>query len=157
MSFYIKIIQIGKTKDKFFLEAEIEFLKRLRPFATIEQVTIEESKAPRKDIKKAINEEGEKILKHISTDSFLVALERTGQELSSERFSKLIKDQRDFGRGKMTFIIGGVYGLSLEVLQKANFKLSLSKMTFTHQMIRIFLLEQIYRAFMIIEGRRYHY
>lgn len=154
MALSIKIIQIGKTKDKFFKEAEKEFLKRLKPFAKIEQITLKESK---KEPKKAIEEEGKLILEKTDQNTYIIVLERTGLKVSSGKFAELIKNQRDFGKGKITFIIGGPYGLSKEILQKANFQLSLSKMTFTHQMIRIFLLEQIYRAFTILEGKKYHY
>ena len=151
----IKIIVIGKTKDKYFQEAESEFVKRISGFAQVEELVLkEEDKGNIEQIKKA---EGGKILEKLDNDCFNIALDQNGKNLASEEFAKLIREQRDFGKGKISFIIGGTYGLSNEVLSKVDFKFSFSKMTFTHIMIRVFLLEQIYRAFTIIKGKKYHY
>ena len=141
---HIQIIQVGKTREKFFIEAENEFLKRLSRYAKIQIDTIESD----------LNND-DKILKRIWKDSYKVVLEIKGQEFTSEEFSKFLEKMGI--KGKVTFVIGGPHGLSNKVINAADFKLSLSKMTFTHQMVRIFLLEQIYRGFTLIEGKNYHY
>ncbi len=148
---HINIIQVGKTKDFYFKEAEKEYLKRLSRYAKINVETIEEDKKG-DDRKKAMEREGESIMKKIRDDSFVVALEIVGKSYSSEEFASFLKESE-----KMIFIIGGPYGLSDKVLKRANLKLSFSRMTFTHQMIRVILLEQIYRGCTILEGKKYHY
>jgi 23S rRNA (pseudouridine1915-N3)-methyltransferase len=137
---HIQLIQVGKTKDKFFIEAENEFLKRLSRYAKIQIDTVEED---------------EKILARTWKDSYKIVLEIKGKEYTSEEFAKLF--EKIAIRGKVTFIIGGPFGLPKAVIESADLKFSMSKMTFTHQMIRIFLLEQIYRGFTILEGKKYHY
>ncbi|MBN1494295.1 23S rRNA (pseudouridine(1915)-N(3))-methyltransferase RlmH [Candidatus Peregrinibacteria bacterium] len=141
---HVQIIHIGKTKEKFFIEAENEFLKRLSRYAKI-----------RTDIIETGSNEDEKIQKRAWKDSYKIVLEITGKAYSSEDFAGLLKKMGE--KGKVTFIIGGPHGLPQAVINKADLKLSLSKMTFTHQMVRIFLLEQIYRGFTILEGKTYHY
>ena len=148
---HINIIQVGKTKDSYFREAESEYLKRLSRYAKISVETIEEDKKG-DDRVKAMKREGESIMKKLREDAFVVALEIGGKSYSSEEFASFLKES-----GKVTFVIGGPYGLSEEVLNRANVKLSFSKMTFTHQMIRVILLEQVYRGCTILEGKKYHY
>lgn len=138
---HIQIIQVGKTKEKFFKDAENEFLKRLSRYAKVKVETVDDDS---------------KILARAESGSFKVAMEITGEQYDSEQFADFIQ-RRQFEGGKVTFIIGGPLGLPLEVIEECDFKLSLSKMTFTHQMVRIFLLEQIYRAFTILEGKTYHH
>ncbi|MFC1647590.1 23S rRNA (pseudouridine(1915)-N(3))-methyltransferase RlmH [Patescibacteria group bacterium] len=138
---HIQIIQVGKTKEKFFKDAENEFLKRLSRYAKVKVETVNDDS---------------KILDRIEAGSFKVAMEITGEQYDSEQFADFIQ-RRQFEGGKVTFIIGGPLGLPIEVVEACDFKLSLSKMTFTHQMVRIFLLEQIYRAFTILEGKTYHH
>ncbi|MFC1655850.1 23S rRNA (pseudouridine(1915)-N(3))-methyltransferase RlmH [Patescibacteria group bacterium] len=148
---HINIIQVGKTKDSYFKEAENEYLKRLSRYAKISVETIEEDKKGDDKIK-AIEKEGESIIKKIRDDAFVVALEIGGKSYSSEEFASFLKES-----GKITFVIGGPYGLSDKVLSRADARLSFSKMTFTHQMIRVILLEQVYRGCTILEGKKYHY
>lgn len=143
---YIKIVQIGKTKEKYFKEAEEEFIKRLSPYAKIKAITIPQS---------TIEKEGESIMKQLKQDEITVTLDIQGRQFSSEEFSKWIDTNST--KGKLTFIIGGPHGLAENVLNKANFSISFSKMTFTHQMIRMFLLEQLYRGITLINGKSYHY
>jgi 23S rRNA (pseudouridine1915-N3)-methyltransferase len=152
--FKIQIIQISKTKEEY-KNLENEFFKRLQTFAELEIKTLNEGKTDNKE--KNILIEGEEILKNLTKDSYVVALDSQGKEFSSLEFAKFTKQEKDFGVGKMTFIIGGPFGLAKKVLETANTKISLSKLTFTHQMVRIILLEQIYRAFTIINNRNYHY
>jgi 23S rRNA (pseudouridine1915-N3)-methyltransferase len=142
---HIQIIQVGKTKEKFFQEAENEFLKRLSRYAKITIDTVAEKGS----------DDGKKIIKKIRNDSFVIVLDIKGVQHTSEEFAHLL--DKIMMTGKVTFVIGGPHGLSEDVLERADLKLSFSKMTFTHQMIRLFLLEQIYRGFTILEGKTYHY
>lgn len=138
---HIQIIQVGKTKDKLYKKIEDEFIKRLSSYAKLNIVTVDDES---------------KILNQIENGAHKVALDLRGDQGTSEEFADFIK-RRQFDGGKVSFIIGGPFGLSMELLDQCDSKLSLSKMTFTHQMVRIFLLEQIYRAFTILEGKTYHY
>ncbi len=153
----IQIIQIGKNKDKYIEEGSSEFLKRLKAFASLEVKTLKEvgvSKSFGRE--KCVEEEGWEILKVLDQDSFVVVLDERGKEFNSKEFGMLLGKQKDSGV-KITFVIGGPFGLSDEVKRRANLLLAFSKMTFTHQMIRLFLLEQIYRGFAIIHNREYHH
>lgn len=152
----IRILQIGKNKDKYLQEGVKKFLKMISPFADIKIVDLKEIPASATFTKdKCVVEEGEEILKSISEDESLFTLDEKGKEYDSIEFSQFLKKHKDFGQ-KICFVIGGRYGLSEEVKKKANRIISFSKMTFTHQMIRLFLLEQIYRGLSIIHGKRYH-
>jgi 23S rRNA (pseudouridine1915-N3)-methyltransferase len=139
----IKIIAVGRIKERFVSEGIAEYTKRLGSLARLEIIEIRDSNK---------EEEAEKILKAVG-DDFLVALDVCGKELSSEEFALFLKKNND---KKISFVIGGPEGLSSKVIDGAGYKLSLSKMTFTHEMCRLFLLEQIYRGHMILSGRSYH-
>lgn len=153
----IKIIAVGKLKEKYSKDAIDEFKKRLGAYCSLSIVEI-----PAQEIKddnlaiKYMEAEGEKILSSIKSDSFVITLEILGKSLSSEDFAQKIKDLSNEGHNEIVFVIGGANGLSKAVCERANFKLSFSKMTFTHQLMRIFLYEQIYRAFKIINNESYH-
>lgn len=138
---HIQLIQVGKTKEKLFKAAEHEFNKRLSKYAKVTTHTVEDNN---------------KIMNQIEKGAFTVALEIKGKQFSSEEFADFIK-RRQFAGEKLAFIIGGHLGLPVEIVNECQAKLSLSKMTFTHQMVRVFLLEQIYRAYTILEGKKYHY
>lgn len=142
----IKIIQVGKTKHKYIDSGVDEFLKRLKPFANIEIIDIKPEKS--------IDDEGVKILK-AAKDGLIVVLDEKGKEFSSQEFAWLLEKNKDRGE-TVNFIIGGAYGTSPALKEKADVIISLSKMTFTHQMIRLFLIEQIYRGVCIFLGREYH-
>jgi 23S rRNA (pseudouridine1915-N3)-methyltransferase len=152
----IKIICIGKIKEKYIEDFISEYTKRLGAFCNLNILEFKEI-PPSKTFPKerSIKEEGEIILKNISTDDFVIAMDEKGKEFSSIEFSKIIKTHNDVGV-TLCFIIGGPYGLCDEVRSRANSIISLSKMTFTHNMARIFLIEQIYRGFCIISGKEYH-
>ncbi|OGJ51666.1 hypothetical protein A2335_04005 [Candidatus Peregrinibacteria bacterium RIFOXYB2_FULL_32_7] len=150
----IILIQIGKTKLEY-LGLEKEFLKRLQIFANIEIKTFPEAKTNEPEKNKQI--EAEQILRHLDNQGFIVALDEHGEEKDSKELAKFIEKQKNSGLGKITFIIGGPFGIHKSIQTHCNASLSLSKMTFTHQMIRIIFLEQLYRAFTIITGKRYHY
>ena len=150
----IQILQVARTKDKNLSTLEAEFEKRLSPFMQLETVTVAASKSDNREKSRA--EEAAHLLKKLDSGAHIIALDERGPQLSSEAFADLIREQRDHGPGRIQFIIGGSNGLAAEVLSKANQTLSLSKMTFTHEMVRVFLKEQLYRAATILAGKRYH-
>lgn len=153
----IKIIAVGKIKEKFTKEAIDEFQKRLSSYCSLNLVEIPAQEIKDDNLaKKYMEIEGEKILSSIKQDSFVITLEILGKLLSSEDFAKKINNLSCEGHNEIVFIIGGANGLSPQVSERANFKLSFSKMTFTHQMIRVLLYEQLYRAFKIINNENYH-
>ena len=153
----IKIIAVGKLKEKYTKDAIEEFKKRLNAYCSLTLTEI-----PAQEIKdenlasKYMEAEGEKSLAAIKPDSYVITLEIQGKMLSSEDFSQKIKDLANEGHNEIVFVIGGANGLAPCVSARANFKLSFSKMTFTHQLIRVFLYEQIYRAYKIINNENYH-
>lgn len=146
----IKILCIGKLKEKYWKEAVAEYSKRLGAYCNIE---IQELKESRSD---DIGEEGESILKKIKKEDFVITLEIQGKNLSSEELAEKIESLGLLGKSNIVFIIGGSNGLSKEVSERSDYKLSFSKMTFPHQMMRVILLEQIYRSFKIIKNENYH-
>lgn len=152
----IRIIQIGKTKNDYVLEGMEEFLKRLKPFAKIGFLTLKEI-IPGKTFpkEKSINEEGAEIMKTLKNEEVVVALDEKGKEMTSVEFAEFLGKYANRGQ-RINFVIGGPYGLSSEVKKRASVFLAMSKMTFTHQMIRLFLLEQIYRGVSILKGKEYH-
>ena len=145
----INLITIGKLKEKFLVDGVNEYLKRIKIFSKIEVKEIPECRT--------IDEEGKKLLAKVPQNSFLIVLDIAGVELTSEKFAEKISDLNLRGISEITFIIGGAFGLSEEVKNFADFRLSLSKMTFTHQMARLIIVEQIYRAFKINRGENYHH
>jgi len=152
----IKIITISKTKLEYS-EAEAEFLKRLQRYAEVEVLNLKEEPITKNRLAEEImGIEGERILDKLNKDYFNIALHSLGQQKTSEEFANLIEEVRDFKSARICFIIGGPLGLSEKVLTNVDLVLSFSKMTFTHQLIRVLLLEQIYRAFEILAGSEYH-
>lgn len=155
----ISIICVGKIKEKFFALAIDEYLKRLSKYAKVNIIEITDEKAPEnlspmeEEIVK--NKEGEKILKNIK-DEFVIALCIDGNSFDSVQFANFIQKNMNNGISHISFIIGGSLGLSKNVIKRANFKISFSKMTFPHQLMRIILLEQIYRAQKILKNEPYH-
>lgn len=153
----IRLVTVGTLKEKFLKDAINEYLKRLSRFAKVEIVELEESKIQSKSEEQIKKEEGERILKRIKESDYLIILDLKGEMLSSEEFSTKLKNLIDKGVSPLTFVIGGTLGLSEEVRKRANLSISISRMTFTHQMCRVILLEQIYRAFKIINNEEYHH
>ena len=153
----IKIIALGKIKEKFLKDGIDEFLKRLTPYASVEIVELTSIEIRDENLtQKALEQEGEKILANIKNDSFVITMEILGKQLSSEDFAQKINEVSMSGISELVFIIGSSCGLSPIVSNRANFKLSFSKMTFLHQFARLLLVEQIYRAFKILKGETYH-
>ena len=153
----IKIIALGEIKEKFLKDGIDEFLKRLTPYASVEIVELTPIEIRDENLtQKALEQEGEKILANIKNDSFVITMEILGKQLSSEDFAQKINEVSMSGISELVFIIGSSCGLSPIVSNRANFKLSFSKMTFLHQFARLLLVEQIYRAFKILKGETYH-
>lgn len=153
----IKIIALGKIKEKFLKEGIDEFMKRLTPYANVEIVELSPVEIRDENlVERALDEEGEKILSHIKAQSYVITLEIEGKQLSSPDLAKKIEEVTNDGISEIVFVIGSSCGISKNVSARANFKLSMSKMTFLHQFARLILVEQIYRAFKIIKGETYH-
>lgn len=156
----ITIICVGKIKEKYLKSAIDEYTKRLSRYCKLNIVELGDEKTPDNASEKEellIKEkEGEAILKSIKDNMFVIALELKGSMISSEELSSYIKDLGIKGESNLAFIIGGSLGLSKAVLERANYKLCFSKMTFPHQLFRVMLLEQVYRGFRIISGEPYH-
>ena len=145
----INILAIGKVKEKYLIEAVEEYLKRLKPYATVEIVELQECRT--------IEEEGEKLISRLPKDSWICVLDVFGEVMSSEQCAQTMSNLALNGQSKLVFVIGGAFGISDKIRKMANLRLSLSKMTFTHQMTRLILIEQIYRAFKINRGEPYHW
>ena len=156
----IKIIAVGKIKENYLKEGINEYLTRLLPYAKTEIVEVIDSKVKDNpnhvDITKVIKEEGDRILSRIKSNELVINLDLNKKEFDSVEFSKFIEQKMIEGGSSLTFVIGGSYGLSDAVKQRANYSISLSKMTFLHQMTRLILLEQLYRSFKILNNETYH-
>ena len=156
----VKIVCIGKLKEKYWTAAVDEYSKRLSKYCDLEILQLKETKLADKPSEAdeiiVIYEEGQTILKNIKDGTYVIALEINGKSLSSEELAAKVDRLAIEGKSDITFVIGGSLGLSKEVSQRADFSLSFSKMTFPHQMMRVILLEQIYRSFKIIKNEAYH-
>jgi 23S rRNA (pseudouridine1915-N3)-methyltransferase len=153
----IKIIALGKIKETFLKEGINEFLKRLTPYTSVEITELSPIEIRDENLtSRILEQEGEKILACIKPDSYVITLEIQGKQLSSEDFARKIDEIILTGVNELVFIIGSSCGLSQLVSQRADFKLSFSKMTFLHQFARLILVEQIYRAFKILKNESYH-
>ena len=153
----IKIIALGKIKEKFLKEGIAEFLKRLTPYSPVEIIELAAIEIKDENLtEKILDEEGEKILAHIKPQSYVITLEINGKQLSSEDFSKKLDELINGGIQELIFVIGSSCGISKNVSQRADFKMSMSKMTFLHQFARLILVEQIYRGFKIMRNETYH-
>ncbi|MGG0837863.1 23S rRNA (pseudouridine(1915)-N(3))-methyltransferase RlmH [Bacillus paralicheniformis] len=156
----ISIVAIGKLKEKYLKLGIDEYIKRLSAYAKVDIIELPDEKAPEnlsdQDMKIVKDKEGERILSKISPDAHVIALAIEGKMKSSEELADNMDRLATYGKSKVTFVIGGSLGLSDAVLKRANEKLSFSRMTFPHQMMRLILLEQVYRAFRINRGEPYH-
>lgn len=156
----ISIISVGKIKEKYLKLGIEEFSKRLSKYSKLEFIELDDEKCPEnlseKDILIVKEKEGNKILSKIKNNSYVIALAIDGKNLSSEELAKKISSLAVSGKSHITFVIGGSLGLSDNVLKRADYKLSFSKMTFPHQLMKLILLEQVYRAFRINNSEPYH-
>ncbi len=157
----INIVCVGKIKEDYLKNAVLEYSKRLSKYCSLNILEIQDEKLPFKINNNIIleikNKECTKILEHIKKDSYIICLDLTGKQFSSEEFSQKIDNIGLNYSSSVTFIIGGTLGLNDEILSIANEKICFSKMTFPHQLIRVFLLEQLFRAFKISKGETYHW
>jgi 23S rRNA (pseudouridine1915-N3)-methyltransferase len=156
----ISIITVGKLKEKYLKQGIDEYLKRLSAYAKIEIIEVPDEKAPEElsetEMLQVKQKEGERILSKVNPDAHVIALAIEGKLKTSEELADGLDKLATYGKSKVAFIIGGSLGLSQEVLQRANEKLSFSKMTFPHQLMRLILVEQVYRAYRINRGEPYH-
>ena len=156
----IKIISVGRLKEKYFREAFGEYEKRLSAFCKLECDEIDQERLPddpsEKEIKKALETEADKILQKIPQGSFVIPMCIEGKQKTSEKFAELLSEKSAGGINTFVFIIGGSFGLSDRVKAAGNLKMSMSEMTFPHRLAKIMLAEQLHRAFAIMNNRKYH-
>lgn len=156
----ITILTVGKIKEKYWKDAIEEYKKRLSRYCRLEIVEVADEKTPdgagstlEEEIR---HKEGERLMKYLKEDMYVITLEINGRMLSSEELAEKIDTLGIQGKSSIAFVIGGSIGLGTEVLKRSDFRLSFSKMTFPHQLMRVVLLEQIYRSYRIIHGEPYH-
>ena len=156
----ISIIAVGKLKEKYLKQGIQEYLKRLTAYAKVDIIELADEKAPENmseaQMLEVKQKEGERILGSIQPDTFVITLEINGKMLSSEQLATKMDELATYGKSKIAFVIGGSLGLSEAVEKRSDLALSFSKMTFPHQVMRLILLEQVYRSFRILRGEPYH-
>ena len=157
---YIDLIAMGKIKEKFYQEAIKEYQKRLLPYHKLTIIELDDEKDPPNEsdatILNLLEKEAEKIEKRLAENTFLIALDIKGKSFDSPKFADYIASLESLGKTHLTFLIGGSYGLSPKILDKADFRLSFSPLTFPHQLMRVIFLEQLYRISRINKGQKYH-
>jgi len=157
---HVQILAVGKVKEQYLLEGIEEYSKRIGRYGRLEIVELKEESfsepLSEKEVQEILRREGERILKELRPRTFVVALDRGGRAFSSEQFAAELQRVAVGGLSQVAFVIGGSLGLDARVLQQADLILSFSKFTFPHQLMRLILLEQIYRAFTILNNERYH-
>lgn len=156
----ISVVCVGKVKEKYYRDAIAEYLKRLSKYCKIEVIEVADEKTPdnaSENVELQIKaKEAERILKHIKDDMYVIALAIEGKKLDSVALSQKIEQLGVMGKSNIAFVIGGSLGLHPDVLKRADFKLSFSDMTFPHQLMRVILLEQVYRGYRIMNKEPYH-
>jgi len=156
----VNVLCVGKLKEKFYAEACAEFKKRISRYADMDIIEVNDEKAP-EQLSAALMEqvkdaEGKRLLEKTVQGEYIIAMDLKGKELTSPELSELMEEVMNGGKSRISFVIGGSLGLSDEVLKRADKRISFGKPTFSHQIFRIMLLEQIYRAFKIMRGEPYH-
>ena len=156
----VKLVCVGKMREKFYINAFEEYRKRLQAYCRLELLEITEQRLSErpteKEITAALEREGQEILKAVPADAYLVALCVEGKQMPSEGMAELIAARENSGKPKLCFVIGGSFGLSSTVKARADRRMSMSEMTFPHHLARVMLIEQVYRGFKINEGSQYH-
>ena len=157
---HILILAVGRLKERYLSDAQQEYMKRLRSYAKVAITEVADegyaegiSTAREEEVKE---KEAQRLQKYIKQGSYIIALDREGKQLSSEEFAGKLDSLALQGKSDVTFLIGGSLGLSQEIIAQADYRLSFSQLTFPHQLMRVILLEQIYRVFKIIKGEPYH-
>lgn len=156
----IDVIAVGKIKEKFIEDGIREYVKRLKPYCNINIIEVNDERAPEglseKEKEAIMLKEGSKIIDKMRKGSFIISLCIEGRQMDSVEFARYIEDVMTAGNSNITFVIGGSLGLHDDIKSMSDLKLSFSKMTFPHQLMRLILVEQIYRAFKIMKGETYH-
>lgn len=156
----ITLVTVGKIKEKYLRDAVAEYVKRLGKYCKLEIIEVADEKtqerASETEEMAVRSKEGERILKHVKEDAYVITLEIQGNQISSEELADKIEGLGVQGKSHVVFIIGGSIGLGMEVMKRSDYALSFSRMTFPHQLMRVILLEQIYRGFRIFNGEPYH-
>ena len=154
----IVLITIGKTNEKYLIEGISDYQKRLKHYTNFERIEIANIKnAKNFSESELMKKEGELILKQIQNSDHLVLLDDKGKDFTSQKFAQKLQQWMLSGKKRLVFVVGGAYGFSDEIYKRGNEKLSLSKMTFSHQMVRLFFVEQIYRGYSILNNEPYHH
>ncbi len=154
----VKLLLIGKTNKSFLIAGENEYLQRIQHYIKLERIELQDIKNQKHlTIDQIKSNEGKLFLDKIKNDDFVILLDEKGQQMTSKELSLFINDKALHGSKNMVFIIGGAYGFSNDLYERSNYKLGLSKMTFSHQMVRMIFLEQLYRAMSILKGEPYHH
>lgn len=154
----IKMLLIGKTDEDYLRQGEDKYYQRLKHYINVDITVIPDLKKTKKRTEEQQKQkEGELILNQLSPGDFLVLLDENGKEYSSVEFSKFLQKKMISGIKNLVFVVGGPYGFSKEIYAKSNLKISLSRMTFSHQMVRLIFMEQLYRAMTILKGEPYHH
>ena len=156
----IRLICVGKLREQFYVDAFAEYSKRLSAYCKFECIELNETKLGASpsdmEIAAALDKEAGDIERAIGKDTYVIAMCVEGRQLKSEDFARRINELAVSGRGRLCFVVGGSFGLSPKIKQRANMRLGMSEMTFPHHLVRVMLAEQIYRSFKILEGSRYH-
>jgi 23S rRNA (pseudouridine1915-N3)-methyltransferase len=153
---HLRLIVIGKLRGSIWLPAVTEYCQRVQHYAKLDLIEIRDSVGKGLPDTTALIEEGKAIVQFLEPANYLIALDRAGKSRDSEEFAQLLRRQIDGGIRKIDFLIGGPVGIDEKIIEKANFKLTLSTMTLPHELARVVLLEQLYRAFTILRGEPYH-
>lgn len=157
---HIQIVAVGKLKESYLVQGIAEYTKRLGPYAKLQIIEVPDEKAPESmsaaEEQQVKQREGERLLAHIKSDAFVIVLAIDGKALSSEELAAQLQNLATYGRSQVCFVIGGSLGLDAAVLRRADLKLSFGRMTLPHQLMRLVLAEQVYRAFKIMRGEPYH-
>ncbi|MEG0283670.1 MAG: 23S rRNA (pseudouridine(1915)-N(3))-methyltransferase RlmH [Erysipelotrichales bacterium] len=156
----VNIVCVGRIKEKYLVDGIEEFIKRLKPYCKLSIEEVVETRIndnpSEADIENVVNDEGEKLLSHIKKQDFVIALDVAGKNINNHEYVRVVEKAMLNGYSSFVFVIGGSHGISKAVLERANFKWSFSSLVFTHQMIRLLLLEQIYRGYKIMNNEPYH-
>ncbi|MFS0673665.1 23S rRNA (pseudouridine(1915)-N(3))-methyltransferase RlmH [Ornithinibacillus sp. 179-J 7C1 HS] len=156
----ITIISVGKLKEKYLKQGIDEYMKRLSAYAKVDIVEVADEKAPENmseaEMEEVKRKEGERILSHVGQDTYVITLEIGGKMISSEQLAAKMDELATYGKSKIAFVIGGSLGISEAVQKRSDYALSFSRMTFPHQLMRLVLLEQVYRGYRIIKNEPYH-
>ncbi len=154
----IVLLTVGKTSEKYLIEGIDQYKKRLKNYTKFEMIEILNVKKSKSfSNSELMKKEGELVMKHLQSSDYLVLLDDKGKDFTSSKFAEKLQNWMLSGKKRLVFIVGGAYGFSEALIARGNEKISLSKMTFSHQMVRLFFVEQIYRGYTILNNEPYHH